>query len=171
MNQTRSPARAYRLWEALALGLITLLAAALRFTQLADVPPGLHYDEGFKGVMARTLLQGGPPQLFFASNMGEEPLAIYLVAASLDLVGQEPWAIRLPSALIGTLTVPLAWWLGRELWGLARYGRSFPGQRAEEQTAAVSSQGQVHEGEPGQQEALVGLGAASVLAILYWHLT
>lgn len=171
MNQTRSPARAYRLWEALALGLITLLAAALRFTQLADVPPGLHYDEGFKGVMARTLLQGGPPQLFFASNMGEEPLAIYLVAASLDLVGQEPWAIRLPSALIGTLTVPLAWWLGRELWRLARCGRSFPGQRAEEQTAAASSQGQVHEGGPGQQEALVGLGAAAVLAILYWHLT
>ena len=31
------------------------------------------------------------------------------------LAGREPWAIRLPSALIGTLTVALAWWLGRRL--------------------------------------------------------
>jgi hypothetical protein len=154
-----------------ALGLITLLAAALRFTRLADVPPGLHYDEGFKGVMARTLLQGGPPQLFFQSNMGEEPLAIYLVAASMSLAGEEPWAVRLPSALVGTLTIPLAWWLGRELWRLARCGRSFPGQEPERQTAAVGSPHQVQEEGSDQQAALVGLGAAAVLAILYWHLT
>ena len=171
MNGIRSSARAYKLWEAIALGLITLLAAALRFTKLADVPPGLHYDEGFQGMMARTVLDGGPPQLFFESNMGEEPLAIYLVAASLSLAGQNPWALRLPSALIGTLTVPLAWWLGRELWRLARLGRSSPGQTAEGQTAAAGSQGRVQEEGTGPQEALVGLGTAAVLAILYWHLT
>jgi len=136
-----------RRWEALALLLITLLAAALRFYRLPELPPGLHFDEGFKAVTARSLLEGAPPRIFFESDMGEEPLAIYLVAASLALVGQEPWAVRLPSALVGTLTVPLAWWLGRELFG----GRREGGHRLA---------GQV-----------VGLGTALVLAVLYWHLS
>ena len=113
-----------RRWEALALLLITLLAAGLRFYRLPELPPGLHFDEGFKAVTARSLLEGAPPRIFFESDMGEEPLAIYLVAASLALVGQEPWAVRLPSALVGTLTVPLVWWLGRELFG----GRRLAGQ-------------------------------------------
>ncbi len=103
--------------ELVALLLITLLAAAFRFYRLKEIPPGLHYDEGFKGVMARDLLTGAPLRIFFEGNMGEEPLAIYLVAAALGLLGQEPWVIRLPSAVVGTLTVPLLWWLGRELGG------------------------------------------------------
>jgi 4-amino-4-deoxy-L-arabinose transferase-like glycosyltransferase len=146
-------------WEAAILLLILLLAAALRFYRLTEVPPGLHYDEAFKGAMARGLKDGGPLPLFFASNQGEEPLATYLVAAALDLVGQEPWVIRLPSAIVGTLTVFLAWWLGRELFALARAG-SFP-------PSGPSAAGRPT--ELGQQ--IMGLGTALVLAILYWHLS
>jgi 4-amino-4-deoxy-L-arabinose transferase-like glycosyltransferase len=146
----RSPWRAQRwLGEAIAVLLITLLAGGLRFYRLTEVPPGLHFDEGFKGVTARALLAGAPPRLFFESDMGEEPMAMYLVAAALSLVGQEPWVVRLPSAIVGTLTVPLAWWLGRELYALACPPRD-------------------RERLPGQ---IVGLGAALVLAILYWHLS
>ena len=123
--------------EVLALLFILLLAAGLRFCCLKTLPPGLHFDEGFQGVSARTLLEGGPPQLFFEEDMGEEPIAIYLVALSLHVFGQEPWAIRLVSAIVGLLTVPLAWCLGRELF----------------------------------RNRVVGLGAALVLAILYWHVS
>lgn len=146
----RSSWRAQRwLGEATALLLITLLAGGLRFYRLTEVPPGLHFDEGFKGVTARALLAGAPPQLFFESDMGEEPIAMYLVAAALGVVGREPWVVRLPSAIIGTLTVPLAWWLGRELYALSR-----PAQ-----------------GQARIQGQIVGLSAALVLAILYWHLS
>ena len=107
-------------WEILALLLIIALAAALRFYKLTEIPPGLHFDEGFKAVTARSLLEGAPPQLFFESDMGEEPLAIYLVAAAVRLFGSEPWVVRLPSAIVGVLTIPLAWWLGRELAPRAR---------------------------------------------------
>jgi 4-amino-4-deoxy-L-arabinose transferase-like glycosyltransferase len=124
-------------WEALALFLIVLLAAVLRFCCLETLPPGLHFDEGFKGVTARALLEGATPQLFFAEDMGEEPIAIYLVALTLSLFGQEPWAIRLLSAIVGMLTVPLTWFLGRELF----------------------------------RSRIAGLGAALVLAILYWHVS
>ena len=47
-----------RSWEVGALVLITLLAAGLRFYRLPNLPPGLHFDEGFKGVTARALLDG-----------------------------------------------------------------------------------------------------------------
>ena len=139
-----------RRWEALAVLLITLLAAALRFYRLPEVPPGLHYDEAFKAVTARTLLEGAPPRLFFESNLGEEPMAIYLVTVALGLAGQEPWIVRLPSAILGALTIPLAWWLGRELLAslqrTAHLGQTIAGQ-------------------------IVGLGSALVLAILYWHVS
>jgi hypothetical protein len=153
-----------RQWEAAVVVLITLLAAALRFYRLTELPPGLHFDEGFKGVTARSLLAGAPAQPFFESDMGEEPIAIYLVAASLGLVGQHPWAVRLPSAIVGTLTVPLAWWLGRELlragWpaGSRTAGQSSPVPAAE------------RGGEEGAAQ-IVGLGTALVLAILYWHVS
>jgi 4-amino-4-deoxy-L-arabinose transferase-like glycosyltransferase len=124
-------------WEVLALFLIVLLAAGLRFCCLKTLPPGLHFDEGFKGVTARALLEGAAPQLFFAEDMGEEPIAIYLVALTLSLFGQEPWVIRLLSAIVGTLTIPLIWFLGRELF----------------------------------RSRIAGLGAALVLAILYWHVS
>jgi len=126
-----------RAWEALALILIILVAAAFRFCCLETLPPGLHFDEGFKGVTARALVEGARPQLFFEADMGEEPIAIYLVALALRLFGTKAWIIRLPSAIVGTLTIPLLWLLGRELF----------------------------------RSRLVGLGAALVLAILYWHVS
>jgi 4-amino-4-deoxy-L-arabinose transferase-like glycosyltransferase len=126
-----------RAWEVLALLLIVLVAASFRFCCLKTLPPGLHFDEGFKGVTAQALVEGGRPQLFFEEDMGEEPIAIYLVALTLRLFGSEPWVIRLPSAIAGTLTVALLWLLGRELF----------------------------------RSRLAGLGAALVLAILYWHVS
>jgi 4-amino-4-deoxy-L-arabinose transferase-like glycosyltransferase len=144
-----------RACEAVALVLIILLAAALRFYRLTALPPGLHYDEAFKAVTASGLLQGERPRLFFESDMGEEPLAMYLVAGALALAGGEPWAVRLPSALVGTLSVPLAWWLGRELLSTARIERS--GLRKRE--------------SPLLRRQLVGLGSALVLAVLYWHVS
>jgi 4-amino-4-deoxy-L-arabinose transferase-like glycosyltransferase len=152
-----------RRWEIAGLLLIVLLAAALRFYRLPDLPPGLHFDEGFKGVTARAILHGAPPRLFFESDMGEEPVAIYLVAAALALFGQDPWIIRLPSALVGTLTVPLVWWLGRELGRL----HALPFFRRTRATGIPASRaaGSVLRAQ------ILGLGAALVLALLYWHVS
>lgn len=168
-----------RHWELWAVLLITGLAAALRFCCLTDLPPGLHYDEAFKGVMARGLLEGATPQLFFQSNMGEEPLAIYLVAAALGLLGQEPWIIRLPSAVAGLLTVPLAWWLGRELFASresATGGRRMEGRPpASGAPKQISEEGQASDPattQPGCSRAqFVGVCTALVLAVLYWHVS
>jgi 4-amino-4-deoxy-L-arabinose transferase-like glycosyltransferase len=129
--------------------LLTLLAGVFRFYRLTAIPPGLHFDEAFKGVMARQMAAAGRLQIFFPSNQGEEPLATYLVGAAMALFGDAPWVVRLPSAIAGTLTVPLAWWLGRGLYRLAR------------PDSPLRSVG----------ERMAGLGTALVLAIFYWHLS
>lgn len=165
-------AKLSRSWEVTIVLLITLVAGILRFYRLQEVPPGLHFDEGFKGVTARALLEGAPLRLFFESDMGEEPIAMYLVAAALGLAGREPWVIRLPSALVGTLTVPLACWLGRELFHAYLLGRSRPRRKAQPlPIPAKDSTLSQQEERIVSQEQIFGLVSALVLAILYWHLS
>ncbi|MCL4868293.1 MAG: hypothetical protein KJ063_04945 [Anaerolineae bacterium] len=109
---------------------ILLLAAFLRLWQLSNLPPGLYHDEAYYGLDALSLLQGksfpqfyegwelyaqdahgdNPPAptrfpVFFEGNYGREPLHVYLVALSIKLFGPTPFAIRLVSALAGTMAV------------------------------------------------------------------
>ncbi len=84
---------------------LTLLAAALRLIALSDVPPGLYRDEAFNGLDALRVLDGEHP-IYFAANRGREPLFIYLIAATVGLLGRTPGALRLAAAICGTLTVP-----------------------------------------------------------------
>jgi len=101
--------------EWLILVLITLAAASLRLVALDAFPPGLYHDEAFNGLDALQVLQGKTP-IFFEANNGREPLFIYLAAASVAAWGRSPGALRLVSALVGTLTIPALYWLGRELF-------------------------------------------------------
>jgi 4-amino-4-deoxy-L-arabinose transferase-like glycosyltransferase len=97
------------------LGLM-LLAGALRFTMLGGIwPPGLYHDEAYNGLDALRVLGGYHPW-YFAANNGREPFFIYLVSFSVGWLGRTVLALRLPAAIIGTLTIPATYWLGRELF-------------------------------------------------------
>jgi len=102
-----TPAPSARRWAQhyLPLILILWLALFLRVWQLDVLPPGLHYDEAFKGVKARAVLSGAERPIFFTENFGEEPLQIYSTAALFTLVGESPWTIRLTSVFFGVLFV------------------------------------------------------------------
>lgn len=93
-----------------------LLAGAFRLIALGAAPPGLYRDEAFNGLDALGVLKGNTP-IYFVANHGREPLFIYLVSISVSLFGATPFAVRLPSALIGTLTIPATYWMARSLWG------------------------------------------------------
>ena len=100
----------------LALLLITALAAFLRFWQLDRIPPGFHYDEAYEALEAwRVLTQRGYHPIFFPGNFGVEPMFIYLTSLVFRLFGEIPTVMRGGAALIGTLTVPALYALGREL--------------------------------------------------------
>jgi hypothetical protein len=95
---------------------IVLLAACLRLYRLDQLPPGLHYDEAFKGVAARGVITGAARPIFFTENLTEEPMMAYATALAFVLFGETPWAIRLVSALAGILTVAALYMLARALF-------------------------------------------------------
>lgn len=91
---------------------VTALAAALRLFALGEIPPGLYHDEAFNGLDALDVLAGQWP-VYFAANRGREPLFIYLIAATVGLLGRTPGALRLAAALCGTLTIPATYLMAR----------------------------------------------------------
>ncbi len=94
---------------------IALIAAMLRLWRLDQVPPGLFHDEAFNGLDVLRVLAGWHP-IYFPGNYGREPLYLYLVAGSVAVLGRAPGAIRIVSALLGTLTIPAAYLAARELF-------------------------------------------------------
>lgn len=95
---------------------LTLLAGAFRFPALGVAPPGLYHDEAYNGLDALGVLNGNL-QIYFPANHGREPIYIYLVAISIGIFGATPFAVRLPAAIAGTLTILATYWMARQLWG------------------------------------------------------
>ena len=124
------------------LVMVTAVGAALRLWRLSEVPPGLFQDEAFNGLDALRVLDGYHP-LFFPSNAGREPLHIYLQALGIGMLGPTLAALRAASAVVGILTLPAMYWLGRELFG-----------------APSEWKGRA-----------IGLIAAAAMATSYWHLS
>jgi hypothetical protein len=99
------------LWATAILGLIILFGLGLRLYGLGA--PGLHGDEETTAMAALSVLNSGCPLM--PSGM-LYPRAIphsYLIALSVLGFGVSEWAIRLPSALAGTLLIYLGFLLGK----------------------------------------------------------
>lgn len=95
--------------------LCLLVAGALRFPNLTEVPPGPHYDEAANGILAADIGVRGELPVFIASYTGKEVLFFYIVGALMRVLGESLFTLRLASALLGLLTVASTYWLGREL--------------------------------------------------------
>jgi hypothetical protein len=102
---------------------IMLIAAWLRLWRLPEVPPGLWYDEAYNAMDALWMLDQRSPQVFLVNNTGREPMYHYLAALSLSVLGATPYALRLVSALIGVVTIPLVYrWVTRFFAGAPERG-------------------------------------------------
>jgi 4-amino-4-deoxy-L-arabinose transferase-like glycosyltransferase len=101
--------------ELLLLALITLVAATLRLYRLGDIPPGLCGDTAYKGIGANRILAGEYPIFFEESWGGIEPMYMYLLAGLFAVLGSTALTIKLLSALIGIVTVPLLYLLVRQM--------------------------------------------------------
>lgn len=102
---------------ALLLGII-LLGFFLRFYKLGQVPPGMDSDETSIGYNAYSILLTGKDEygkfmpLYFQSFGDQKlPVYIYLTTASIKLFGLNSFAVRFPSALLGSLTVIIFYFL------------------------------------------------------------
>ena len=103
---------------------ILLLAFVLRFYKLSSYPPSLYWEEAALGYDAYSLLKTGRdhrgnswPIVYLESFMDyKPPLYVYTAIPSIAIFGLNEFAIRFPSALFGTLTVLVIYFLIRELF-------------------------------------------------------
>jgi 4-amino-4-deoxy-L-arabinose transferase-like glycosyltransferase len=108
--------------------LIVLLAAFLRFYQLGINPPSLTWDEVAWGYNAYAVGVDGhdefghflPYTSFISFGDYKPPVYAYLTVIPVWLFGLTEFAVRFPSALFGTLTVLVTYFLVKELFGSSK---------------------------------------------------
>jgi 4-amino-4-deoxy-L-arabinose transferase-like glycosyltransferase len=100
----------------LGIALVLLLAAALRFADLASMRAMLHHDEAAYGVDALSLIENPRLQVYFPDNYGREGLWMWLLTPLMAVFGGAALPMRITAALIGVLTAAAAYRMGRELW-------------------------------------------------------
>lgn len=106
--------------------LLTILCAALfsRFYKLGENPVGLFRDEASTGYDAYSMMLTGRDQYgtflpLFSRSFGDynESLYRFLVVPSVLFFGLTEFAVRLPAAVIGLLTVLIFYFLSQILFG------------------------------------------------------
>lgn len=95
---------------------VLLVAAWLRLDRLSSFPPGMYHDVAYNGKDVLDVLRGQLP-IFFTANNGREPLFIYLQAGAVALFGSTVFAMRVPSAAAGILTVAVVYTWARSWFG------------------------------------------------------
>ncbi|MDE2589133.1 MAG: phospholipid carrier-dependent glycosyltransferase, partial [Patescibacteria group bacterium] len=108
----------------LLLLLIVALAAIFRFWGLATTPPSMYWDEVSQGYNTYSILTTGhdehnefmPIARFIAFGDYKAPVYIYLDVPFMAILGKNTLAVRFPSALLGTLTVFVAYGLVMEMF-------------------------------------------------------
>jgi len=96
---------------------IVALAAFLRLYELRSLPPGLYADEAMDGNNALEALETHRFQPFYPEDNGREGLYVNVAALSIACFGHQAWALRLPAAVFGVLSVVGVALLGAELFG------------------------------------------------------
>ena len=96
---------------------ITVLAFALRFWQLKSVPPGWRDDELINSLVISQKIVDGDLAVYYADASGHEALYHALNGIMLAIFGPGVPGIRWLSALLGTITVPFTYLVGRRLFG------------------------------------------------------
>lgn len=94
---------------------IILLGAFFRFYLIKETPLGLYPDEAMNGNNALEALETGQFKWFYPENNGREGLFINIQALAVKVFGNEPWALRGVSVLLGTLTILGIYLLTKEL--------------------------------------------------------
>ncbi len=106
-----------RLSPFLLVGLITLVAFAARVLLLDSVPPGWRDDELINSLVISQKALDGDWSVYYPDASGHEGLYHILNAGMLALFGPGVAGIRLLSAILGTMTVPLVYLVGNRLFG------------------------------------------------------
>ena len=138
--------RSTRLITIYYLVLLIAIAFASRVVGLNDLPHSLSLNEAIDGVDGLQLLRTHSLALFLLNDSGRETLFFYFRAIAMWFYGISFFSLRFVSTLVSTLTIPLLYVVGRQL-------------KLENPIS--------HTPLPRN---VIGLLAATGLAVSYWHL-
>ncbi|HAV15412.1 MAG TPA: hypothetical protein DCX25_03715 [Candidatus Pacebacteria bacterium] len=104
--------------------MILLIAAVLRLYKLGSIPVSMYIDEIAIGVDAKSIAQTGRDMhghswltpMFLSYGDYKLPVYIWIATASVKIFGATEFAVRLPSAVAGVLTVFLIYFISVELF-------------------------------------------------------
>lgn len=130
--------------------IILIIGAYLRLFSLSSLPPSLTWDEASWGYNAYSLSVDGKDEfgrflpLTYLESFGDykPPVYAYLSAPFVKLLGLNEWAVRLPSAMLGTLTILLTYLLTKKMFFSA----------------------------DNKKKEIIALLSAGILAISPWHI-
>jgi 4-amino-4-deoxy-L-arabinose transferase-like glycosyltransferase len=94
---------------------VTLVAFFTHLYRLGDLWPVPYFDPAYNGLDALRIIRRGVTPIFFPANGGREPLFLYLQTLAIQGLGVNSFALRLPGALAGALTVPVLFGFARTL--------------------------------------------------------
>jgi hypothetical protein len=124
---------------------LVMVAFSVRVIGLDTLPASLSFDEGVDGLDALQLIQSRWLTPFLQNNFGRESLFLYIQGLLLQVIGPSVFSLRFASAVVGTLTIPLMYVVGRQM---ALKVRDVP---------------------PCVTRVVSGLLAAAGLTVCYWH--
>lgn len=111
----------------LILAAFFIVGVGLRLYNLDSLPSEMHRDEVSIGYNAFSILKTGKdeygvawPLVYKSFGDYKLPGMLYAVTASVKVFGLTPFAVRLPTALIASLLIPVSFLLAQELWGERR---------------------------------------------------
>jgi 4-amino-4-deoxy-L-arabinose transferase-like glycosyltransferase len=169
--------------EIILLTIIFLLALFLRFYKLTAIPNGFNQDESAIGYNAYSILKTGkdeyskPYPLYFKSFGDQKlPAYIYMTAISESIFGPNEFAVRLPSALLGSLSVLIIYFLLKEILNIGESQK-----KVKDHFELLDSRGRGNDiknrndqtywkFEIGNLKFDIPLIAALLLAVNPWHL-
>lgn len=99
----------------LLLGLAMAVGALLRLQHLDVVPADIGWDLPYNFTDALSILRG-EYRIFFPANLGREGLFFYLIALVAKFAPLSHFSIKLTSALVGILTIPVLYLTARRLF-------------------------------------------------------
>ncbi len=97
------------------VSLVLLAAFFTHLYRLGDLWPVPRFDPAYNGLDALRIIRRGVAPIFFPANGGREPLFLYMQALAIWVLGANSFALRLPGALAGALSVPLLFGFARVL--------------------------------------------------------
>ncbi|MDT8306503.1 MAG: glycosyltransferase family 39 protein, partial [Anaerolineae bacterium] len=104
-------------WEIAVAAVLTVAAFLLRGLGLEQLPATLSGDEASAGLEAVRFVQGEANNLFGIGWFSFPSFYFALQGAPVALLGQSATALRITSAVAGSLTVFAVYWLARSLFG------------------------------------------------------